>query len=179
MRRPKLLGVALVLSVLLVSCTGKEGPTGPAGADGTNGTNGTNGNANVITFQFGTRTTTTGNIDYPFSASQQLVDSSLILAYYNPSVEAPTAWYPIPGLGSTGAYMTRGMWYQSALSPSTYTYRAFLLTASGSGAYTSSTTFTKFKIIIAPASVITVLTSMGSLDLSDYRAVAHHLNLPE
>lgn len=176
MFRTKLLGVILVLPALLASCTGKDGPTGPAG---TNGTDGTNGNANVITFQYGTRTTTTGNIDYPFSASQQLVDSSMVLAYYNPSTEAPTAWYPVPGLGSVGAYMTRGMWFQSAASPSTYTYRLFLMTPSGSGSYTTSTTFTKFKIVLVPASIITPLASMGRLNLSDYNAVAHYLNLPE
>ncbi len=173
MSRTRLLGAVLALPALLASCSGKDGPTGPAGA------NGTNGNANVITFQYGTRTTTTGNIDYAFSASQQLVDSSLVLAYYNPSIEAPTAWYPVPGLGSTGAYMTRGMWYQSSLSPSTYSYRLFLLTPSGSGAYTTSTTFTKFKIVLVPASMITPLPSLVRPNLSDYHAVAQFLNLPE
>ncbi len=173
MYRTRLLGAILVLPALLASCAGKDGPTGPAG------TNGTDGNANVITFQFGTRTTTTGNIDYTFSASQQLVDSSMVLAYYNPSVEAPTAWYPVPGLGSTGAYMTRGMWYQSNPSPSTYSYRLFLMMPSGSGAYTTSVTLTKFKIVIVPASIITPLPSIGRLNLSDYHAVARYFNLPE
>jgi len=107
------------------------------------------------------------------------VDSSLVLAYYNPSNEAATAWYAVPGLGSTGAYMTRGMYYQSVVSPSTYVYRFFVLTPSGSGNYTTSLTLTKFKIILAPASIITPLTSPGRLDLSDYGAVTRYLNLPE
>ncbi len=179
MPRPKVLSAILMLPVLLLSCTGKDGAMGPAGPAGNDGVNGTNGNATVITYQFGSRTTTTGNIDYPFSATQQLVDSSLILAYYNPSTEASTAWYPVPGLGSGGMYMTRGMWYQTSASPSSYLYRVFLLTPSGSGPYTSSVTLTKLKIIIAPASIITVLASAGSLNLSDYGAVARYLNVRE
>ena len=179
MFRTRLLGVCLIPAALIVSCTGKDGPMGPAGTNGTNGINGTNGNANVMTFEFGSRTTTTGNIDYTFNASQGFVDSSLVLAYYNPSNEAATAWYPVPGLGSTGAYMTRGMYYQTVASPSTYVYRFFVLTPSGSAAYTTSLTLTKFKIILAPASIITPLTSPGRLDLSDYGAVTRYLNLPE
>ena len=173
MFRTRLLAVILVLSALLFSCSGEDGATGPAGK------NGANGNANVIVFQYDTRTTTTGNINYTFLASQGLVDSSIVLGYYNPSTEAPTAWYPVPGLGSSGAYMTRCLWYQSTADPSTYTYRVFLLTPSGAATYTTSTTFTKFKIILVPASVITPETSRGLLDLSDYNAVMDYLKLSD
>jgi len=173
MLRSRLLVAILLLSAFIFSCSGEDGATGPAGK------NGADGNANVVVFQYDTRTTTTGNINYTFLASQGLVDSSLVLAYYNPSTEALTAWYPVPGLGSGANYMTRSMWYQTIADPSTYTYRVFLLTPSGSATYTTSTTFTKFKIILVPASAITPLTSRGLLNLSDYDAVKDYLNLSE
>ena len=75
--------------------------------------------------------------------------------------------------------MTRSMWFQTATAPSEYTYRVFLLTPSGSATYTTSTTFTKFKIILVPASEINSVTSRGMLNLSDYNAVADYLGLSE
>ena len=75
--------------------------------------------------------------------------------------------------------MTRSYWYQTTASPSQYSYIVRLLTPSGAATYTTSTTFTKFKIILVPASVITPLTSRGLLNLSDYDAVAEYLNLSE
>jgi len=172
MHRSKALVLASVLLLLgsLLSCSGEDGATGPRGADG---------NANVVVFEYGTRTTTSGNINYEFPASQGLVDSSLVLAYYNPSTEAATAWYPVPGLGSGGAYMTRGMWFQTSIDPSTYWYRAFLLTPSGSATYTSSVTWTKFKIILVPASEIIPLASVGLIDVNDYRSVRDYFGLAE
>ncbi|MGD1047120.1 MAG: hypothetical protein ABR899_00030 [Candidatus Krumholzibacteriaceae bacterium] len=170
MTRVRLLGLLLVMAAFVYSCSGDTGPAGPAGRKG---------NANVIVYQYGTQTTTTGNINYTFLASQGLVDSSMVLAYYNPSTEAATAWYPVPGLGSSGMYMTRSLWYQTIASPSTYSFRVFLLTPSGSATYLTSTTFTKFKIILVPASEINSVTSRGILNLSDYNAVADYLGLSE
>jgi hypothetical protein len=173
MFRLKLVVVILVLSALLFSCSGKDGATGPAGKTGKDG------NANVIVFQYGTATTTAGILTYVFNASQGLVDSCLVLGYANPSDQAATAWYPVPGLGSNGNYMTRSFHYQTVVSPSEYSYIVRLLTPSGSANYTTSTTFTRFKIILAPASEINEITSRGLLDLSDYNAVAEYLNLSE
>lgn len=170
MSRTKLLAWILVLAASLYSCSGKDGATGPRGNDG---------NANVVIFEYPTRTTTTGTFNYLFNASQGLVDSSLVLGYYNPSSEASTAWYPVPGLGSGGAYMTRSFWWRTTADPSQYTYTVRLLTPSGSTTYTNSTTFTKFKIILVPASEIIPLTARGILDLSDYDAVREHLGLSE
>jgi len=166
----KLLAVILVLAAALYSCSGEDGATGPRGEDG---------NANVIILEYGTQTTTTGMFTYTFQASQGFVDSCLVLGYYNPSTEVPTAWYAVPGLGSMGAYMTRSYWYQISLDPSAYGYYVRLLTPSGSAAYTTSTTFTRFRIVLAPASEIQILSSSGMLDLSDYSAVADYFKLPE
>ena len=168
MTRLRVFGLILVLAAFVYSCSGDTGPAGPAGKKG---------NANVIIYQYGAGTTTSGTLSYAFDASSGFVDSCLVLGYYNPSTEPPTAWYAVPGLGSAGVYMTRSFWYQTNVSPSRYTYYVRLLTPSGSGPYTTSTTFTKFKIILVPASEINSFTSRGILNLSDYNAVVDYLGL--
>ena len=175
MLRSRLLVAILLLSAFLYSCAGEDGATGPAGPAGANGTD---GNANVIIYTYGLKTTTTAEFAYTFNASQGLVDSSLVLGYFRPP-GATTHWYPVPGLGFGGSYMTRCYWSRTTTSPSVYTYYVNLLTPSGSAGYTTSTTFSVFRIILAPASIITPLTSRGLLDLSDYGAVAKYLNLSE
>ncbi len=172
MLRSRLLVAVLLLSAFLFSCSGEDGATGPAGAKGADGTD---GNANVIIFEYGTRTTTTGSIQYTFNATSAFVDSCLVLGYYFPST-APN-WYPIPGMGPEALYSTRPWWRAS--SSTVYSYWVELRSPTGSTLYTTSTTFTKAKIILVPASEIIPLTSRGLLDLSDYNAVREYLNLPE
>jgi len=173
MFRTRLLAAILLLSAFLFSCSGEDGATGPAGK------NGKDGNANVIVYTFGSSTTTSGSFAYQFSASAGLVDSSLVLGYFRPSGGYETHWYPVPGLGVGGFYMTRCYWYRTTTDPSEYTYYVNLLTPSGSADYTTSTTFAVFRIVLVPASEIIPLTSRGLLDLSDYNAVREYLNLPE
>ncbi|MCX5754297.1 MAG: hypothetical protein NTW97_11785 [Candidatus Krumholzibacteria bacterium] len=170
MFRAKLFAVILVLSALLFSCSGKDGATGPAGPAGTAGTD---GNANVILFQFGSQTSTTGLFSYPFAATASLVDTSIILGYYMES--GWPNWYIVPGLGPGADYATRSYWRYNS---NNCLYYVQLSTANGTSDYTTSTTFTEFKILIVPASTITALTSRG-LNLSDYNAVADYLNLSE
>jgi hypothetical protein len=169
MLRSRLLVAILLLSAFLFSCSGEDGATGPAGPAGKNG------NANVIAFQYPSQTAT-GLFNYYFDASQGMVDSCLVLGYYVPS-NLPTFWYAVPGLGPSSSYMTR-----FSLNPggtaNQWLYQVQLRTPDGTGNYTTSTTFTKFKIFLVPPSTITILTSRG-LDLSDYNAVAKYLNLSE
>jgi hypothetical protein len=177
MFRTRLLAAILVLSAVLFSCSGKDGAAGPAGPAGVTGAD---GNAKVLMFQYGTRTTTTGVFGYAFNASRGLVDSSLVLGYYQEDgTYYDTVWYAVPGLGPGAAFLTRFWILQTVTSPSTYSYMVQLRTQNGSATYLTSTTFAKFKIILVPASVITPLTSRGLLDLSDYNAVAEYLNLSE
>ena len=173
MFRTKLLSSLVVLTVVLSSCKGDVGPTGPSGQ------NGIDGNANVLLFNFGSQTTTTGSLSYLLNVEQATVDSSLILVYYNPSNEASTAWYQSPGLGSVQAYETRWFIFQTSTGPSQYTLTIRLLLPDGSAAYTASTTFTKVKVILAPASQIIPLIVSGRLDLSNYGAVRSSLGLAE
>lgn len=130
---------ALLFTAIAVSTScSKKGDTGPAG------------NANVTLYNFDSKTFT-GSTDYPLSISQGKVDSSVVLAYYNPSAEAESAWYNIPGNGPTNLYVTRGLFFQA--NPTTYTYRVFLHNPAG-GPYAGSVTFRKFRIFVIPASTL-------------------------
>ena len=170
MSRRILLAIVLVLSAVFFSCSGEDGAVGPTGKSG---------NANVIVYQYDTRTTSSGSFSYDFEASRGLVDSSLVLAYYYYSAPADTFWYAVPGMGPAGAFLTRSIWSQTSTSPSTFSYWVGLMNPDGSGSYYTSTTFLKFKIVLAPASVIIPATSRGLLNLSDYNAVADYLGLSE
>jgi hypothetical protein len=166
MYRSRLLAVLLVLSALMFSCSGEDGATGPAGADGTDG------NANVIVFHFGSRTST-GTVYYPYNITQEVMEQSLVLGYYNPAaIGDTTTYYPVPGLGPWANYMTRCYTYKSGATQ--YTYQLSLMTPNGGADYTTSTVISRFKLIVCPASVI---NSRGSIDLTDYNAVREYLSL--
>jgi hypothetical protein len=171
MFRTRLLAVLLLLSAFLFSCSGKDGATGPAGAKGTDGTD---GNANVLVFHFGSRTST-GTLYYSFNVTQEIMEQSLVLGYYNPAaIGDTTTYYPVPGLGPWATYMTRCYTYRS--SATQYTYQLSFMTPNGASDYTTSTVISRFRLLVVPASVI---NSRGSLDLSDYSAVRDYLKLPE
>jgi hypothetical protein len=148
---------------------GSTGPAGPAGPAG---------NANVIVFLYDSARTFTGATTYVMNnITRGRMDSSLILAYFNPANEAVTAWYQCPGLGSTGAYMTRYFVFQPDTSVPRYDMGVRALTPDGSAQYGSALTFRKFKIIVAPASVI--IQGRPAVNFADYRAVAEYLDLYE
>lgn len=130
---------ALLFTAIAVSTScSKKGDTGPAG------------NANVTVYNFGSKTFSS-TTDYKLSISQGKIDSSLVLAYYNPSSESESAWYNIPGNGSSNLYVTRSLLYQE--TPTTYNYRVFLHNPAGA-TYTNSVTFRKFRIFVIPASTL-------------------------
>src|SRR4051812_5723868 len=111
--------------------------------------------------------------------SQGRIDSSFVLAYYNPSTEAPTAWYPVPGIGSSGAYETRFFIYQTVTSPSTYLMGVRLMAPGSALSYANAVTFTKFKIVVVSSSAIFTGGRQIRPDWSNYNAVKKFLNLPE
>lgn len=168
----KILSALALGAVLFASCKkGDTGPAGPAGADG---------NADVTVFNYGERTFS-GTSGYLMSdISQAKMDASFILAYYNPSTEAATSWYPMPGLGSGGTYDTRYLVYQSSTTPSVYTFSLRLMKPDGSGIYTTDVTFTKTRIFLVPASKVLAGGKMvRPVDFSDYHAVCRYYNIPE
>lgn len=172
MMRMKLVFVALCLVFVaaLYSCAGDDGATGPTGPEG---------NANVMLFEFGSRTVST-SIMYPFEVPAELFKNSLVLAYYNPEVLTDTtAYYPVPGLGPYSNYMTRSYYWTVSSDADQQYYLVELKVPGGTTNYTTPTVFRKFKIFVIPASAITVATSRGLLDLSDYHAVVDYLKLSE
>lgn len=104
--------IILLLSVaaLTFGCT-KEGPAGPSG---TNGTNGTNGNANVIStnnfsvtssnwYAFGTGFTTDLSVS---QISSSVVDDGAVLVY----VQLGTEWISLPyTIGNESASVSFGV----------------------------------------------------------------------
>ncbi len=151
----------------MYSCKGSDGPTGPTG------------NANIRMYLFDSVTTTTGYFQYTIddSLSRGFVDSCLILAFYHPSNHQPEMWYPVPGLGPEATYMTR--WYISISGGSRYMFTVELENPSGSGAYTGSATFTKFKLIFAPASVILPMVKIGQVKTDNYYSVVKALGMQD
>lgn len=174
MKATRSLLVMALMSALAIGCGGDAGPAGPPGADGTDGPA---GNANVQLYQFGSQTFT-GAMNYTLSVSQATIDSSVVLAYYNPSTEAPTSWYPVPGLGSGALYETRSFFFQSAVTPSTYTYSLRLVNPGTGAPYASAVTFTKVRVFVIPASSVTAAASVQpAVDLNDYHAVSRHFGV--
>ncbi|MCK4538714.1 MAG: hypothetical protein KAV42_07960 [Candidatus Krumholzibacteria bacterium] len=170
MSNVKLVVLCLFLAFSFYSCSGDDGATGPVGPAGTDGAD---GNAEVIMYEFGTQTTSTGILNYTLNVTREVMDSSLILVYTNPDTEGETAWYPSPGLGAGAAYMTR--WYTYQTSGSTYALTIRILVPDGTAGYTNSVTFVKVKVIIAPASEVIVAAEAGELDLNDHDAVVKYL----
>lgn len=159
---------AILLSILFFSAC-KKGDTGPQGPTG---------NADVKMFTFGSQTFTGALGLKLLGLTQGYVDSSLVLVYYNPVPEAATAWYPCPGLGSGGSYETRYVIYRTSTTPEEWMVSIRAVKPDGSGPYPNALTFTKVRIIFAPAS--SIQTGRGTpLDLKDYNAVKNYYNLPD
>lgn len=99
------------------------------------------------------------------------MDSSIILAYYNPSGEPLSAWYPLPGDGPDGLYAARYSIYQ--INPFLYAFQLRLMKPDGSGVNQIKVTFTKLRIFIVPASTILAggFRQVQGPDLNDYEAV--------
>jgi len=190
MKTIKLLLVAVMTTAFLASCEGPEGPEGPqgqkgdpgvagaTGPQGPAGPQGVMGNANVVLYEYGTMTFTSSVNYLMTNITQGRVDSSIILSYYNPESEHETAWYAVPGAGSTGAYITRNFWWQTGVDPSTYTMAVRTHTWTGT-LHTTSKTWRKFRIFVADASTILTPEAKSELDLDDYYAVCKFFGIKE
>lgn len=188
MKTIKLLLLAVLATALVTSCEGPEGPEGPqgpkgdtgatgaAGSQGPAGPQGVSGNANVLLYEYGTMSFTS-SVDYLMTnITQGRVDSSIILSYYNPDTEDPTAWLAIPGASVMGDYMIRNFWWQTSLDPSTYTMR--IRTNNWDGSFNEeSKTWTKFRIFVVLASEIFTVESKSELDLNDHDSVCEFLGI--
>ncbi len=179
-----------LLSMILVfsfSQCSKEGPAGPAGPQGEQGQQGDRGpqgvpgNANVLLYNYDSRTFR-GVINYELSGiSQGRVDSSIILAYYNPVPEVTTAWYAVPGMGPSADYQTRYFFYRIGTDPSTYRLAIHLEQPDGAGAnYTAEVTWRKMRIFFIKASdVVTGGRKSTPPDYSNYHEVCAYFGISE
>ncbi len=147
---------------------GEQGPQGPQGPAGESG------NANVLLYEFGSYTFT-DELNLQLTVSQETVDNSMILVYYNPGNEVPTAWFPSPGLGSNGHYMTRYFIYR--LNSEEYRLGIRVLTPDGSLPYGIPLTFRKIKVVFAEASTVLAAQAEGQLELGDYQQVKEFYGL--
>ena len=187
MKTLKYLFLVTLTIVFLDACTkegpaGPTGPAGPAGAAGATGATGlagpagpqgVSGNANVVLYEYGTQTFTSSVSYLMTNISQGRIDSSILLTYSNPSTEATTAWYAIPGAGSSAAYVTRNFWWQTSTGPSTYTMSVRTHNWDGT-THATSKTFTKLRIFVVKASSVLPGAKGAEVDLNDQNAVYEH-----
>jgi Collagen triple helix repeat (20 copies) len=154
--------------------TGPQGPSGTPGATGPTGPTGPTGNANVQQYTFGSRTfTTTTDYVVPGITQAQLDASTIVLFHENSGLT--NSWYATPGFGKDASYITRANYY---IFGSGLTVQVNLLTPAGANNSTS-TTFSRLRVIIIPASSNVNLAKTGGLNLNDYQSVRKFYNLPE
>lgn len=183
----KLITLAILLTLIgLISCepepgpqgpagpTGATGPAGEAGPTGPAGPQGIMGNANAVLYEYGSMTFTS-SVNYLMTdISKSRIDSSMVLAYYNPSTENPSAWYIVPGVSASGTYITRNFWWQTNTDPSTYMMSVRTHNWDGTLNPTSKT-FTKFRIFVVKASVILPGGKKSGVDLNNQDTVYEQL----
>ena len=166
-----------------IGVTGTTGATGTAGATGVKGdkgdtgatgATGATGNANVIQVSYGSKTYTSGFLQYilPAAITKDIVEKSIVSAYVQTSAGGSALWYNIPG-ATTGA---------------TYTYRLYSETFTTGlnnmfiGRVNFTTTgndiFTTTRILFIPASTL-LNGRKAAVDLSDYEAVKKYYNLKD
>ncbi|RYF91319.1 MAG: hypothetical protein EOO03_01640 [Chitinophagaceae bacterium] len=166
----QLMALLVTASLFMTACEkGGDGAQGPMG------------NADVTVYNYPTQTTSSGSLNYTLTISKEKLDSSLVLVYYNPSTETSSAWYPVPGIGPTANYETRYFIYQTATTPnSQYTLAVRLTQPANALVYTGTTTFTKLKIVIAPASQVLAGGRMAApYDVNDYYSVKNYFGLED
>jgi len=149
--------IVACITLMMTGCKGEEGPPGPEGAAGPQGPQGIQGpvgatgaagNANVTLYQYGAMTFTGSHQLIIPNVSKATMDNSILLAYYNPSNEAESTWYLMPGFGSQGIYNIRTYWYQNGTN---YLFGIRSMTPTGAS-YTLSLTFRGVRIFLIPAS---------------------------
>ena len=155
--------------------SGPQGPSGAPGATGPAGPTGPTGNANVRQYTFGQRSIGGGSIATYSSMplTQAELDSSTIAMFHENGGTA--IWFPTPGLGLNSTYVTRAT---LSISGGNLLIFVNVLTPAG-GAVASTLDFSRFRVIIIPASSNVTLAKAGGLNLNDYNAVRKFYNLPE
>lgn len=160
----------------LAGTPGATGPQGPAGTPGATGPQGPTGNANVRQYTFGQRSIGGGNIaTYSGMPLTQAELASSTIALFHELSTAPNIWYPTPGLGSTASYQTRA---NLSIVGANLFIELYALTPAGA-AFATTLSFSRFRVIIIPASSNVILPKIGSVNPNDYNALRKYYNLSE
>lgn len=171
--------IVACITLMMTGCKGEEGPPGPEGAAGPQGPQGIQGpagNANVTLYKYGTMTFTGSHQLIIPNVSRATMDNSILLAYYNPSNEAETTWYLMPGFGSQGIYNIRTYWYQNGTN---YLYGIRSMTPTGAS-YTLSLTFKGVRIFLIPASTTINAVAIAEelpFDVKSYQEVVSYYGI--
>ena len=161
----KLLLILGTILLLAISCSKPE-----------NGKDGKEGNANVTQYNFASRTFT-GLTTYQIpNFTQEKLDNSVVLCYYFPTIIY--AWYNVPGIGANVDFISRSFY---AINNITNLNIEVKLLNSNFTAYTTSTTFDKFKVIIIPNSTVITAKLSNQPDFKNmsYHEVCSYLNIAE
>jgi hypothetical protein len=176
----KILTVAtmVLLAMTMMFCEQEEGPRGVPGADGEDGADGKDGNANVITYLFTDSldiawggSTINFNYDTSFTIPDSIIEEGVILVYKK--VKSFTVmWYPVPGLGYNGLYVTRLFIRDDMIQIRAYDPDG----SSWSGGTLPE--LSAIKIILIPSStVINMKKSGANIDFKDYEATMDYFDL--
>lgn len=192
MKKNIYLFLVLLLTAAFISCEGPEGPEGEQGPQGEQGLpgeqgeqgpagavgpQGVTGNANVIMYEYGSETFT-DRVDYTMTnISSETMDTSIVLAYYNPSTEPTTSWFTLPGVGTVASCLLRNYWYKSG---SDYIMAVKAVNFDGT-TNTDSKTFTKFRIFVIGASevipAVSIVKSASELRNLTYEELCDYLGI--
>ncbi len=190
----------MIFALVFTSCSkdGDVGPIGPAGTsgidgiagtngsdgtEGVDGTDGEDGNANVTIFEFDSKTFTTSTSYLMPNVSQQEMGNSLVLAYFgteftdvnNNIFDSMTSWVNVPGTTDTFISQTRidrtGL---GNLSENKLDHKLVITLRNFNGSpHLVSTTFEKFKIILAPASISGKSNNVDLRKMTYEEVIAH------
>lgn len=165
--------ILLMVTVLIISCSGEDGEMGPAGTDGKDGADGKDGNANVATVLVENSSFIKGNKKFPIDAiTQNILNDGAVLVYMRiPST--PSIWYALPYFFNT-----------NRVSISTIKLNEVTINANYNSAVPVD-----FKFIIIAGNTAkssknnktTILSNLNNngVDVNDYNQVAQFYNLEQ
>lgn len=169
--------LAIVVTVLFISCSAEDGAIGPMGGDGKDGDNGKDGNANVtsviienINLERFTYKDFTTNI-----ITQDILDSGVVLAFVQKPSQKVTAWWSLPfynNAGSNDRIDLAFIWLNKIRLIATYKPSVLnlkIVAIAGNSANASKN---------SKSNILSSLENNG-IDVNDYNQVAKYYNLEE
>ncbi len=167
--------VFVLVSILMLSCSGDDGATGATGADGTNGIDGTDGNANVETIIFENPTwqiTATYTVmDLSLASISINYENDVIIGYYIDGV-LTTSWIPVDS-----EYCCDNNYLRSYISGSSHKFRIFAHLSDGT--YDPTPPTITVKIIVIKGNNTTTIVGNGGKQLNPKQQIKNELKNAE